>query len=285
MTNLTGKIDFIMLLTVSNANPNGNPLNGNRPRETNDGYGEISSECVKRKIRNRWMDMNEEIFVQPESRSMDGFKNLKQRADGFDDLKEEMKLGKKADPDKCREIACRKWLDVRSFGQVFAFSGDKFSLGVRGPVSLCQTSTVCPIETYSMQITKCTNSEDKVERDSSTMGMRHMVRHGLYIVKGCVNVQLAEITGFSQEDAELLKKALLTLFENDASAARPEGSMEVCQLYWWQHKCKTPAASTAKIHRSLEIVPKTEFPSSFADYEINFHNPEGCVEPEIISLV
>ena len=106
------------------------------------------------------------------------------------------------------------------------------------------------------------------------MGTKHRVSFGLYTVKGSVNVQLAEKTGFSQEDAELLKEALKTLFENDASSARPEGSMEVCKMYWWQHEEKTPSVSTAKIHRSIKVEPKPEVdrPRAFSDYNITYED-------------
>ena len=109
---------------------------------------------------------------------------------------------------------------------------------------------------------------------------------GLYTIKGSVNVQLAEKTGFSQEDAELLKEALKTLFENDASSARPEGSMEVCKMFWWQHEEKTPSVSTAKIHRSVKVEPKPEVdrPKAFSDYNITYEDP-GCVEPEVYDFV
>ena len=136
-----------------------------------------------------------------------------------------------------------------------------------------------------MQITKSVNSEaGKEGKASDTMGTKHRVGFGLYVIKGSVNVQLAEKTGFSQEDAELLKEALKTLFENDASSARPEGSMEVCRLYWWQHTEKTPAASSARVHRSVRIEPVTDRPAAFSDYIITFENP-GCVEPEVYDFV
>ena len=116
------------------------------------------------------------------------------------------------------------------------------------------------------------------------MGTKHRIEFGLYVLKGSVNVQLAEKTGFSEEDAQLLKEALKTLFENDASSARPEGSMEVCRLYWWQHEEKMPAVSTAKVHRSVKIEKKTDHPRSFDDYDIYYENP-GCVEPEVYDFV
>lgn len=286
MSDLRGKIDFLMLISVNDANPNGDPLNGNRPRESFDGFGEISDVCIKRKIRNRWQDMGQKIFVQSDDRKSDGFGSLKARADGCQPLQAEIKKGKKANRDLCAEIACQEWLDVRGFGQVFAFKGTEVSLGIRGPISIHQAVSVSPVDIISMQITKSVNSEDVKEggRASDTMGMKHRIGFGLYVLKGSVNVQLAEKTGFSQEDAELLKEALKTLFENDASSARPEGSMEVCRLYWWQHEDKTPSVSSAKVHRSVVVRPVVERPKSFSDYEILYEDP-GCVKPEVYDFV
>lgn len=288
MSELKGKIDFLLLVTANNANPNGDPLNGNRPRENFEGYGEMSDVCIKRKIRNRWQDMGQKIFVQSDDRKDDGYGSLKERAEGCAELQAEIKKGKKADRDLCAEIACREWMDVRSFGQVFAFKGAEVSLGIRGPVSIHQAVSVSPVDTVSMQITKSVNSEAKEGggKASDTMGTKHRVSFGLYTIKGSVNVQLAEKTGFSQEDAELLKEALKTLFENDASSARPEGSMEVCKMFWWQHEEKTPSVSTAKIHRSVKVEPKpgVDRPKAFSDYNIAYEDP-GCVEPEVYDFV
>ena len=114
--------------------------------------------------------------------------------------------------------------------------------------------------------------------------MKHRIGHAVYRIMGSVNVQLAEKTGFSQDDADMLKEALKTLFENDASSARPEGSMEVCRMYWWQHAEKTPAISSAKLQRGFQIKEKSEHPKFFEDYEIEW-KVEGCVEPEVFEFV
>ena len=280
MSELKGKIDFTLFVSVTNANPNGDPLNGNRPRINLDGYGEISDVCIKRKIRNRFQDLGEKVFVQPDDRADDGYRSLKERADGCKELAAEMKNRKKADRDLCAKIACKEWIDVRSFGQVFAFKGEEVSLGVRGPVSIHQSVSLSPVDIISMQITKSVNSEaGKESKASDTMGTKHRIGFAVYKVMGSVNVQLAEKTGFSQEDAELLKEALRTLFENDASSARPEGSIEVCRMYWWQHNEKTPAASSGNIQRAFKIAEKTGRPKKFEDYDISWHL-DGCVDPE-----
>ena len=115
------------------------------------------------------------------------------------------------------------------------------------------------------------------------MGTKHFVRFGLYKIKGSINVQLAEKTGFSDEDASMVKECLRTLFTNDASAARPDGSMEVVKLYWWRHNCKDGQYSSAKVHRTVQVSLKDgiEVPTSVEDYNICVHSLEG-LEPEII---
>lgn len=281
MSTLQNKIDFVAFVTASMANANGDPLNGNRPRIDYDGNGEISDVCIKRKLRNRMQDLGNKIFVQSEDRCDDGYGSLSERASGT--------LKKIKNRSEYAEKACETWLDVRAFGQVFAFkSADKdggVSVGVRGPVSIHQAVSVNPIEIRSMQITKSVNGEPAEKRSSDTMGHKHFVRFGLYKVKGSINVQLAEKTGFTEKDAEVIKECLKTLFENDASSARPEGSMEVCRLYWWKHNNKVGQYSTAQVHRSVNAVLKNpdKMPNSFDDYDIQYKPLKG-LEPEVYEL-
>lgn len=287
MSVLENKIDFAAVISATNANPNGDPLNGNRPRENFDGYGEISDVCIKRKIRNRLQDMGEKIFVQSDDRCDDGCDSLRARAANCEKLKK-ISSGKNTNKDAYAKAACEEWIDVRSFGQVFAFKGDSVSVGVRGPVSIHQAVSVSPVDIVSMQITKSVNSEGgKDGKSSDTMGTKHRIEFGLYLIKGSINCQLAEKTGFSEEDAEKIKQALLTLFENDCSSARPDGSMEVCKLFWWKHDCKTPAISTAKIHRSVKIIEKDpeKKPTGFHDYTVYAEQIPGGPVPEEITLV
>jgi CRISPR-associated protein Csd2 len=281
MNVLDHKIDFTVILSVSKANPNGDPLNGNRPRQNYDGYGEISDVAIKRKIRNRLQDMGESIFVQSNDRRSDSYESLRDRAEGNEELKKLMKG--KGMGDQFAQEACAAWMDVRSFGQVFAFKGEKsgVSIGVRGPVSIHTATSVAPIDITSMQITKSVNSESGKERGSDTMGMKHRVDHGVYVLNGSINTQLAEKTNFTKEDAEKLKQVLVSLFENDASSARPEGSMEVHKVYWWEHGSKLGQYSSAKVHRSISIKPTTEEPKAFSDYEIHVATLDG-LEPEIL---
>ena len=278
MSTLNHKIDFALVLSVRHANPNGDPLNGNRPRETYEGYGEISDVCLKRKIRNRMMDLGAPVFVQSNERCIDGCKSLKDRADSIPALKKEK------DADVYAKVACQTWMDVRSFGQVFAFKNggeaDGVSIGVRGPVSIHPAFSVDPVEISSLQITKSVNGVSGAKKSSDTMGMKHRVDFGVYTTFGSINCQLAEKTGFTQEDADLIKQALLTLFENDTSSARPDGSMEVIRLYWWEHNCKSGQYSSAKVHRCLHVKSTCETPHSAEDYEITCDELDGLT-PEV----
>lgn len=294
MSELKNKIDFLAVVSVKNANPNGDPLSGNMPRVTNDGLGEISDVCIKRKIRNRWMDMGEPVFVQSDDKKTDGCKSLSERVKEQTELAKAQKEKKK---DEFAKIACGKWLDVRSFGQVFAFKDKKkdedkdtegVSVGVRGPVSVHPAFSVDPVSTASIQITKSVNSETNEKnpdkKSSDTMGMKHRVEFGLYVVKGSINVQLAEKTGFTEEDAEKLKEALRTLFLNDISSARPDGSMQVHNLYWWKHNCAIGQYSAAKVHGSVKISLKDgiEEAQSYEDYSIEIEELPG-LDVEIIN--
>ena len=291
MTTLQNKIDFAVIFRVKNANPNGDPLNGNRPRTDYSNYGEISDVSIKRKIRDRllerWIEAGRNddgnmIFVQSDDRKADDAKSLRARA--------EASLGKDMGSDKTAELACKKWLDVRAFGQLFALKSNKkagkkkedgtdeegdtgVSIGIRGPVTVQSAFSVEPIDVTSLQITKSVSGEgDGSKRSSDTMGMKHRVDHGVYVFKGSMNPQLAEKTGFSEADAEAIKAILPRLFENDEAAARPAGSMEVLKVIWWQHNCKAGQHSSAKVHRTLTV-------NSDGSYTLN--NLDALIPEEI----
>ncbi len=273
MSTLSKKIDFALIVKVKGANPNGDPLNGNRPRTDYEGFGEITDVCLKRKIRDRLSERHVElemtsagsgkgqaVFVQSDDRKTDNAKSLRDRVKlffGSSDLKSAEDAKK----------ACDAWIDVRAFGQLFAFKADKgkkkengdgdtgVSIGIRGPVTIQSAFSRDAVSITSTQITKSVNAEETKDgkRSSDTMGMKHRVDNGVYVAFGSMNPQLAERTGFSDADAETIKAVLPRIFENDASSARPEGSMEVLNLIWWQHNCKSGQHSSAKVHKTLQV--------------------------------
>lgn len=254
------KVDFIMTFTVENANGNGDPLAENRPRVDSNGLGEISDVCLKRKIRNRLQDNKNAIFVQSKERANDGYTSLQKRYEKYFDAKmsdEEVEKGFN-----------EKWLDVRAFGQVITY--DKRSIGIRGPISIGIAKSLDPVIIEDMQITKSVNGmepKNSSDRAADTMGMKHFVEFGTYMVQGAVNAYFAEKTGFDEKDLEEFKKALKTIFVNDASSARPDGSMEVKEIFWFEHSCKVGDVSSAKI-KSLIEWDKAKEHNCYEDYNI-----------------
>lgn len=278
---LSKKIDFALIIQVNHANPNGDPLNGNRPRTDFGGFGEITDVCLKRKLRDRLQDAGYAIFVQSDDRKKDGMTSLKNRAVdsdvglGDDAFKFDAKKG--ITPESTAKKASEKWFDVRAFGQVFAWSADKgvkkgkkdeandsaenstgnangVSIPIRGPVTIQSAFSVEPVSVSSTQITKSVSGEgDGTKRSSDTMGMKHRIDKGIYVTYGAITPQLAERTGFSDEDAQVIKNLLPKLFEGDASSARPEGSMCILHWFWWEQDGKTPKYSSAKVHKSLKV--------------------------------
>lgn len=273
-TLLNNKIDFIVTFDIDYANPNGDPIADNMPRTTFDGYGLVSDVALKRKLRNRLQDMfaddddNEQyqIFIQSTDRANDGIQSLETRfskAFGKDTLKS-LTLP------ELNEKINQQWLDVRSFGQVFTNKittkegSGKLPQSVRGAVSISPATSTEPIEITSMQITTSTNREEKEgKKDSSTMGMKQFIEHATYVFQGTISPTIAEKTGFTEEDAELIKQALVTLFENDQSAARPSGSMAIRNVYWFTHNNKIGNVSTSRIRRLLSYDANTN------EFELN----------------
>ncbi len=292
METLQNKIDFAVVFSVQNANPNGDPLNGNRPRTNYDNLGEVSDVCIKRKIRNQLMEMKNDkgeyiysVFVQSDDNKLDDYTSLRDRAEG------EIKKDQWKDKKIFSKSVCEKWIDVRAFGQVFAYGSEKkgegVSVGIRGPVSIHSAFSVAPVSDRisSIQITKSVSGEgDGTKKAADTMGMKHRVDHGVYVTYGAINPQLASKTWFKDEDATAIKRALEHLFDNDASSARPEGSMEVVTVIWWGHNCNNGQYSSAVVHRSLDVDLKREGadPKKIEDYSIKLKNLPG-LESEIFN--
>ncbi|KIC78182.1 type I-C CRISPR-associated protein Cas7/Csd2 [Streptococcus constellatus] len=274
---LEHKIDFMVTVEVREANANGDPLSGNMPRTNAANQGLISDVAIKRKIRNRMQDFGHTIFVQANDRIEDGLNSLEKR------FKTQF-TGKESD-EEINEKANQLWMDVRSFGQVFTYLKDR-SFAIRGPVSVSMAKSLDPIIISSLQITRSTNGVEPKKaggRSSDTMGTKHFVDYGVYVIKGSINPNFAEKTGFSKEDAEVIKEVLVSLFENDASSARPEGSMRVREVFWFTHSNKLGNVSSARVFDLIEFDKEKQDKDSYDDYSIHL-NQEKLAEYEAKGL-
>ena len=274
---LEHKIDFMVTVEVREANANGDPLSGNMPRTNAANQGLISDVAIKRKIRNRMQDLGHTIFVQANDRLEDGLNSLEKR------FKTQF-TGKESD-EEINEKANQLWMDVRSFGQVFTYLKDR-SFAIRGPVSVSMAKSLDPIIISSLQITRSTNGVEPKKaggRSSDTMGTKHFVDYGVYVIKGSINPNFAEKTGFSDADAEIIKEVLVSLFENDASSARPEGSMRVREVFWFTHSNKLGNVSSARVFDLIEFDKEKQDKDSYDDYSIHL-NQEKLAEYEAKGL-
>lgn len=278
---LENRIDFVGIIVVKNANPNGDPLNGNLPR-TDNGYGIISDVCLKSKVRGAAYYFKNPIFViQPDMEPE--YKCMKARALENEEYK---KACNDKDMDKAKAVACRSWYDVRAFGQVLPYSGKKTNedenLSIYGPVSISSAKSIAPVSIETMQISKCVPGSSK-ESASDTFGSTSYVDFGIYVFKGDISANLAEKTGFSEEDAETLKQSILHMFDHDSSCARPAGSIWLEKLYWFKHSCKNGNASKKKVHDSVKVTPKRNpryFYRDIEDFDISC-DPINGVDVEV----
>lgn len=271
------KIDFILLFDVADANPNGDPDAGNFPRtDAETSHGLITDVCLKRKIRN---------YVQLTRSDIPGYEiYVKEKAILTNQQKRAYdSVGKAGTEESAKSWMCRNFYDVRTFGAVMSLKEANCGQ-VRGPVQLSFARSIDPITQQEFTVTRCavaTEKEAKAQKgDNRTMGRKFTVPYALYMAKGTINPFLAEQTGFSDADLDVLVEALTHLFEFDASAARPAGSMSVRKLILFRHDSMLGNAPSHKLYESLFVTKKSgiDFPRSISDYEIKLDKiqiPDG----------
>ena len=291
---IKNRYDFVVLSDVENGNPNGDPDAGNMPRvDPESGYGLVTDVCLKRKIRNYVETVKEDekgyqIYIKenvPLNRS--DAKALEYHNIEVDKIKSL----KKEDPEldrKVRDFMCQNFFDIRTFGAVMTtFVKANLNCGqVRGPVQLGFAKSIDPILPQEVTITRVAiTTESDAERKGTEMGRKYIVPYGLYRVEGYVSANLArKVTGFSEEDLNLLWKAILNMFENDHSAAR--GKMAVRKLIVFKHNSELGCAPAHKLFDAVRVEKKdgVEIPRSYSDYEVAVSEemPEGvtciCME-------
>lgn len=280
MEPIKNRYEFTVIFDVENGNPNGDPDAGNMPRiDPETSAGLVTDVCLKRKIRNFV-----EIFKEDESYYNILVKPDKALNTKFTEAYEAIgeKTGQKGkNPEAvraARDYICQNYFDVRTFGAVMSTGNDPCGI-VRGPVQISFAKSVDPIFTQDITITRqARTTEDKRDTGETEMGRKSIVPYGLYRADGYVSAMLAQkITKFSEEDLELLWKAIINMFEHDRSAAR--GKMCVRKLYVFKHDSLLGNAPANVLFDKIVIGKKdgVEVPRSFNDYEITVDKnmPEG----------
>lgn len=282
MSEIKNKIDFLYIFDVQDGNPNGDPDAGNLPRvDAETGMGLVTDVCLKRKVRN---------YVQVAKELTSGYDIfIKEKAilnNSIDAAHEEECVVTAADRTMAaRDVMCKKFYDVRTFGAVM--STGKNAGQVRGPIQLTFARSVDPIITSEHSITRmAVATEKEAEKqggDNRTMGRKATIPYGLYVCHGFISANLAKQTGFSEDDLQLFWEALKNMFDVDRSAAR--GLMSAQKLIVFQHNSMLGNAPANKLFDRVKIEKTTEIPRSFSDYCVTIDRdnlPEGV---EIIEMI
>lgn len=292
---IKNRYEFMILFDVENGNPNGDPDAGNLPRiDPESGYGIVTDVCLKRKIRNYVETLKEDeagyrIYIKegvPLNRSdSEACAYL-----GLD--AKDVKEAKKKDPDvdgKIRDFMCRNFFDIRTFGAVMTtFVRAALNCGqVRGPVQLGFARSIDPIISQEVAITRVAITTEKDAADKKTeMGRKAIVPYALYRAEGYISANLARrVTGFSEEDLELLWQAIINMFEVDHSAAR--GNMAVRELIVFKHSTELGDCPAYKLFDSVEIEKKDGVGAArkFSDYAVTIHEEQIPDSVEVIRKI
>ena len=285
---IKNRYEFVVLFDVENGNPNGDPDSGNMPRiDPESGLGLVTDVCLKRKIRNYVETVKEDakgykIYIKedvPLNRSdREDCESLGITETEDKKVTEALKKLKKSDKDvdiKLRDYMCDNFYDIRTFGAVMTtFVKASLNCGqVRGPVQLGFARSIDPIVSQEVTITRVAITTEKdAENKSTEMGRKNIVPYGLYRVEGYISANLArKVTGFSEEDLDLLWEAIINMFENDHSAAR--GKMAVRELIVFKHSKELGDCPAYKLFDAVEVRKKEEieYPRKYQDYTVQIH--------------
>lgn len=287
---IKNRYEFVILFDVENGNPNGDPDAGNMPRiDPETGYGLVTDVCLKRKIRNYVETVKEgeegyQIYIKedvPLNRS-------DSKAVEYLGLKDtNVKELKKKDPDvdiKIRDFMCKNFYDIRTFGAVMTtFVKAALNCGqVRGPVQLTFARSIDPIVNQEVTITRVAITTEKdAENKATEIGRKNIVPYALYRAEGYISANLArKVTGFTEEDLELLWEAIINMFEHDHSAAR--GKMAVRELIVFKHSKELGDCPSYKLFDAVKVTRKedVEYPRSYQDYIVVLDDADipGTVE-------
>ncbi|MBQ0721363.1 MAG: type I-C CRISPR-associated protein Cas7/Csd2 [Gammaproteobacteria bacterium] len=275
---MENRYDFVLLFDVKDGNPNGDPDAGNLPRvDAETGCGLATDVSLKRKVRNFVGLVKEEqppyeIYIKEKAVLNLTHERAYIAIGAEDELKSDKKRkGKGETVTQARQWMCQNFFDVRTFGAVMSTGVNCGQ--VRGPVQLTFARSVDPIVVSEHSITRmavATEAEaEKQSGDNRTMGRKHTVPYGLYVAHGFISAHLANQTGFSEADLELLWQSLTNMFEHDRSAAR--GEMSTRGLYVFKHDSKLGNAPAHSLFDRINphLKEGVTVPRAFSDYQVD----------------
>lgn len=322
MNTIQNRYEFLYLFDCENGNPNGDPDAGNSPRiDPEDMHGLVSDVAIKRRIRNYIQTAcgnhaPNAVFVEHATNLNKPITAAHEATDGAP-----AGGGNRSQVEKARNWMCRQFFDVRTFGAVMSTGPNAGQ--VRGPVQVTFSRSIHPILPMDASITRMAVAEkvngaksvtdyEKWENEQEedklrTMGRKALIPYGLYATKGFISANLAEGTGFSDDDLVHLWDALRNMWDHDRSASK--GMMSCRGLYVFKHvgtdsdanqRVRQAKLGCAPAHRLLdfstdlrpldnaiiEITKReglTTSPRTFSDYSVLIHKDRLPAGVELLS--
>lgn len=281
MSELKNRIDFVYLFDVQDGNPNGDPDAGNLPRvDAETGMGLVTDVCLKRKVRNyvqvaKGTETGYDIFIKEKA-------VLDNLVDEIHESSEVKNADEKHQKLVAKDLLCKKYFDIRTFGAVVATKGKQDQ--VRGPIQLTFSRSVSPILSMENSITRMAVTKDADAEKERTMGRKATVPYGLYVCHGFISANLAKQTGFSEDDLVIFFDALKNMFDLDRSAAR--GLMSAQKLIVFRHDSELGNAPANKLFDLVKIEKTSDaVPRCFNDYKVTINKdaiPNGVTVEELI---
>lgn len=294
MAEIKNRIDFIYIFDVQDGNPNGDPDAGNLPRvDAETGMGLVTDVCLKRKIRNYVQvakageEGNDILVKSKEFSGEEVFINGEIRKMYKEDLGLELKVKDKAPADKVaagRAAMCKRFFDMRTFGAVLSTGANAGQ--VRGAVQMTFARSLDMIVSEEHALTVCAARDEDKPYDAQVgiQGRKATVPYGLYVCHGFVSANLAQQTGFSEDDLNLLWDALRNMFDVDRSAAR--GLMSAQKLIVFKHDSVLGNAPANKLFDLVKVEKVCSgAPRSFKDYSITIDRDHVPVNVTIEELI
>ncbi|MGC1123055.1 MAG: type I-B CRISPR-associated protein Cas7/Csh2 [Candidatus Methanofastidiosia archaeon] len=214
--------EVLFLYDVTYANPNGDPMEDNRPRiDEETGINMVTDVRLKRTIRDYLLDLIEQgderlkeqdIFIK-EVRDSEGYLyDAKKRAKDF--LKETGKFSEMKEA--IQKDVCSKCIDVRLFGCVIPLElgkekkgnkkeGEKGSITLIGPVQFRFGRSLHRVDIKFIKGTGAFASDyEKKKSMQFTFREEYVLPYSLIAFYGVINENSAKNTGLTEEDVNLL---------------------------------------------------------------------------------
>ncbi len=275
--------DIVMLLDVTDGNPNGDPDAANRPRvDPETGHGLITDVSIKRKIRDTLLLAADgkpgyELFIHT------GKSLSEKQSESYAEfgLKSDAK-----DAAKARVWLCEKYVDLRLFGAVLSTKATPALGQIRGPLQISFARSIDPVSPAEHTITRQVHTTPRdAEKQGGTMGNKWTVPYGLYLATASYSAIRGRQTGISEGDLELLFRSMSQMFDHTSSASRP--NMATRGLYVFTH---SDAFGQAPMHKLVERVRVSrrsgiELPRAFSDYEVSVDlvdMPDGVTFEQVV---